>query len=177
MDDRYVAFLRAINVGGHRIIRMADLKAALEEDGFANVQTYIASGNVLLQYPSPDPVEIRCTVERVIAGRFGLDVEVMLRAHAAIRDMVERDPFGDVELGKQITGYVTLLYEPPGPALVEAIEGLSTDVETLRVRGSDVFTTYYRERGKAEQVTGLEKKLKLVGTTRNWNTMLKLAGM
>ncbi|HUG14706.1 MAG TPA: DUF1697 domain-containing protein [Thermomicrobiales bacterium] len=177
MNERYVAFLRAINVGGHRIIKMADLKAAMLEAGFANAQTYIASGNVLFEHPSLDQAAIASALEQLIAARYGFSVEVMLRTHAEIRDMVDRNPFGHVQLGKEVTGYVTLLYHAPTAATSRAIEALSNDVETLVVRGSEVLTTYYRARGKTEQVTGLEKKLKLVGTTRNWNTIVKLAGM
>lgn len=179
MDERYVAFLRAINVGGNRIIKMADLKQALETGGFQNVKTYIASGNVLITHPGTDHAEIRDAIEALIAEHFGFDVDVMLRTHAAVRDMVANDPFGHVELGKTITGYVTLLYHPPDEALVAAIEALSDDVATLTVRNGEVFTTYYRERdsGRAEQGRNLEKLFKISGTTRNWNTIVKLAGM
>ena len=177
MSERYVAFLRAINVGGHRIIKMADLKRAMEDAGMEQVRTLLASGNVVFEHPSSDHAAVRKELEELIAARFGFEVEVVLRTHAAIREMVARDPFGDVALGKDITGYVTFLYDEPDAELAAAIEALSTEVETLRVHGSDVFTTYYRTRGKAEQVNGLEKKLKIVGTTRNWNTVVKLAGM
>jgi uncharacterized protein (DUF1697 family) len=177
MHERYVAFLRAINVGGHRVMRMAELRRELTEAGFGNVATYIASGNVLFTCPLTDRAEVTRAVERLIASRLHLDVEVMLRTHDAVLAMVARDPFGHVTLGKTITGYVTLLYHPPDDALSRAIESLSNDVEVLRVHGSEIFTTCFRERGKAEQLTSLEKKLRIVGTTRNWNTILKLATM
>jgi uncharacterized protein (DUF1697 family) len=73
---KYVAFLRGINVGGNNIIKMADLKAAFEKQGFTNVTTYINSGNVLFDSDIFGETELGVICEKLVADNFSLNIPV-----------------------------------------------------------------------------------------------------
>jgi len=89
---RYVALLRGINVGGKTLIKMADLKACVEELGFEDVSTYIASGNVLFDSRERDRAKLERKLEQAIEGRFKLPVKVVLLDRAGYGRVVKAVP-------------------------------------------------------------------------------------
>jgi uncharacterized protein (DUF1697 family) len=91
---KYVALLRAINVGGNNLIRMADLRACLETRKFERVSTYIQSGNILFDSDVIDAVVLTAAIERALSETFGRDVPVFLRSHAQMKKVVARAPKG-----------------------------------------------------------------------------------
>lgn len=91
--SNYVALLRGINVGGKNIVRMADLRAAFEDAGYAAVGTYIQSGNVLFESDG-SPAALERDIETMLEGRFGLSLVVVVRSHRQLRNVVNRAPDG-----------------------------------------------------------------------------------
>jgi uncharacterized protein (DUF1697 family) len=91
---RYVALLRGINVGGNNLIKMAALKACFEAHGFADVATYIASGNVLFTSPETGSAKLATRVEAALCGTFDYQASVVLRSHKEMRAIVTRAPKG-----------------------------------------------------------------------------------
>ncbi len=89
---RYVALLGSINVGGNRL-KMADLKAALEAEGFANVATVVASGNVLFDHPSAADAGLEQRLAGIVKNRFGIDSFAAVRSRAELAAAVENNPF------------------------------------------------------------------------------------
>lgn len=90
---QYVALLGSINVGGNRL-KMADLKAAIEGDGFQNVRTVVASGNVLFDHAGAlDDAELEQRIARVVKERFGIDTFAAVRSKAELAAAVEGNPF------------------------------------------------------------------------------------
>ena len=89
--NSYIALLRGINVGGNNIIKMADLKAAFERQGFQNVSTYINSGNILFDCES-DEASVKTVCENLIAEDFGLDIPVCVISAAELRDALDHAP-------------------------------------------------------------------------------------
>jgi len=89
----YVALLRGINVGGKNIVRMADLRAAFEDAGYAAVSTYIQSGNVLFESDGP-PAALERDIETMLENAFGLSLVVVVRSHRQLRNVVTRAPDG-----------------------------------------------------------------------------------
>ena len=81
----YIALLRGVNVGGNNKVPMAVLRTALEADGFANVRTYIQSGNVLVDATRSSPSKIAGRVKAVIQDTFGLDIATIVRRVAGRR--------------------------------------------------------------------------------------------
>jgi uncharacterized protein (DUF1697 family) len=91
---QYLALLRGINVGGKNLVKMADLRAAFEDLGFADVLTYIASGNVLFRAPRRKAEELAAEIESDLSQRFGVEIKVVLLTEAQLRRAVEGAPPG-----------------------------------------------------------------------------------
>ena len=89
---RYVALLRGINVGGRTLVKMADLKSCFEQLGFADVSTYIASGNVLFESGGDDAAGLATTIEAAIEQRFELPVKVVVLDRASYARIVKAIP-------------------------------------------------------------------------------------
>jgi uncharacterized protein (DUF1697 family) len=94
---RHIVLLRGINLGARNRIAMPELRDLLASAGFGEVRTYLQSGNVVLSSDeSPEQVARKC--ERQIAGRFGLDIQVVVRSRAELAEVVQRNPLGEVAL-------------------------------------------------------------------------------
>jgi uncharacterized protein (DUF1697 family) len=132
---RYVALLRGINVGGKTLIKMADLKACVEELELDDVSTYIASGNVLFESGKRNAARLETTIERAIEQRFKLPVKVVVldrTAYARIVKAIPKSWVGDASVranvafvrrgtdGKQV---VRELQPDPAVEEVKAIDG------------------------------------------------------
>jgi uncharacterized protein (DUF1697 family) len=91
---RYLALLRGINVGGKNLVRMADLRVAVEQMGLADVATYIQSGNLLFSAPRQRRDELAARIESELTRRFGLEQKVVLMTEAQLRGVVEGAPRG-----------------------------------------------------------------------------------
>jgi uncharacterized protein (DUF1697 family) len=89
---RYVALLRGINVGGKSIVRMADLKECIEELGYDNVSTFIASGNVFFETPERDAAKLEPAIGRALKRRFKLPITVVVRSRAEVGRIVKAIP-------------------------------------------------------------------------------------
>jgi uncharacterized protein (DUF1697 family) len=109
---RYVALLRGINVGGKNKIRMADLKACFEGQGFENVATYIASGNVLFDSGERSSEKLTQNIEKALTKTFGYKAVVVVRSRAHILSVVDKAPKG---FGSQPSLYRSdaLFLKPP----------------------------------------------------------------
>ena len=175
---RYLAFLRAINVGGHRVIKMADLKKTFGYLGFGNVATYIQSGNVLFSCDESDPLKLEDTIEGAIQDKHGFDVTVMVRTPREMSKIVEQNPFSDLDESLYKI-YVAFLAEPPHTQNLEALTTLSNQHESFIVHGSHAFISIDGEfKGKVMFSNNfLEKQLKVEATTRNIRVTRKLAEM
>ena len=93
-EDRYVALLRGINVGGRNLIRMTDLKSCFAQEGFGDVATYIQSGNVLFTAPKARRDVLVRRIEELLAATFAYRARVVVRSLEQMRDTVGRAPDG-----------------------------------------------------------------------------------
>src|SRR6478752_2910255 len=112
---RYVALLRGINVGGNNLIRMADLRACLDADGFDDVRTYIQSGNVLFT-ASGSSATITTRLERTLSAGFGYEATVALRSARQFRAIVDAAPEGFGVDRQRYRSDVIFLMPPLTPA-------------------------------------------------------------
>ena len=94
MASQYLALLRGINVGGKNLVKMADLRAVFESMEFADVATYIASGNVLFGAPRRRREELAAEIESELTGRFGIELKVVLLTKSHLKVVVEDAPRG-----------------------------------------------------------------------------------
>lgn len=89
----YVAFLRGINVGGHKKIRMEELRRSLSVLDLEKINTYIQSGNIVFVSTEADASQLQFQIEQKIAGDFGFEVKVLLRERASVEQIMSVNPF------------------------------------------------------------------------------------
>jgi len=89
---KYVALLRGINVGGNKLMKMADVRACLEGRDFTHVTTYIQSGNVLFESSRSDGAKLTALMEKALSATFGHDVPVFLRSQAQLKKITTQVP-------------------------------------------------------------------------------------
>ncbi len=170
----YVALLRGINVGGHKKIKMADLKRMFEEMGFERVQTFIQSGNVLF-LSKEKANKVRQQLEKQIEAVFGYEVTVVLRTIEEMERIVADCPYDASELKEGENIYFSLLAEEPAPDAKERLLACKSDVDDFHCTDTEVYI--YARKSIRESIFSnnfLEAKVGVPATTRNWNTMNKL---
>jgi uncharacterized protein (DUF1697 family) len=173
----YIALLRGINVGGHRLIKMADLKAMFEALGFGGVQTYIQSGNVVFQADETE-APLRQRIEQQIAATCGFPVTVALRTHDELARVITACPFAPDALAEGEHLYVALLAETPASTGIERMLASKTAPDEFRVLGREVYLLYRQSMRETLLTNGLiESRLGVLATSRNWRTLTTLAAM
>lgn len=166
----YIALLRGINVGGHKKLKMADLKLLFKELGFEAVTTYIQSGNVVFTAKEEDVSAERISKE--IEKRFGWQVPVLVKTADAIATILKDCPFED---SKKAESYFMLLASPPEEELMEAVREINYPNEEFVLTAECVYTHFGNGYGNAKLNNNFfEKKLKVAATTRNYRTLAKL---
>lgn len=172
---RYVAFLRAINVGGH-IVKMDRLRSLCEEAGLADVSTFIASGNVLFA-SKKSPAALEALVEKTLKAALGYEVETMVRTGTELEAILSRADGVDGWAASGATLYIGLLKSAPTAAAAAKVAGLSNSIDRLAVHGRELYWRCDKSFSEST-VTGpaLAKALGAVAlTTRNVNTIRKIA--
>ena len=172
---RYVALLRGINLGRARQIAMPRLQELLTERGHGNVRTYLRSGNVLLDSALPE-AELAADLAGAIEDEFGFAVPVVVRTGRELAAVVAGDPFAGVATDPA-RYLVTFMTEPPDPERVAALPPAGGGGE-YRVRGRELYLWL----PDGIQRTPLaswkwDALLRSPGTTRNWNTVTRLAAL
>lgn len=172
---RYFVFLRAINVGG-RTIKMDHLRELLVAAGFHNVETFIASGNVILEATEHDPVAVEAHVEEHLQMSLGYAVPTIIRTPAELAAIGEYRPFTDEEFASMGTSYmVWLLKERPAEDLAGVIAGYQTPDDLFHLHEREV---YWLCRTKISQTTvpttRMERAFGTPCTMRNMNTIRRL---
>ena len=174
----YVAFLLGINVG-KRVVKMAQLKALMEKEGYTDVRTFLASGNVRFSADSIGPSygkrdKLVKKFESVFAKRFGFDVGVIVRTVSELEKIIKDRPFKKVVVTKSTRRYVTFLSEKPLKPM--KARRITPEYEVLKVTPDAVYSVL--EISAAVKTPDI---MKLLGqsygkkiTTRNWNTIEKI---
>jgi uncharacterized protein (DUF1697 family) len=168
---RYVAFLRAVNVGGRRV-SMDRLRAVFEELGFEGISTYIASGNVVFE-ASGRAADLERAIEEKLEQSLGFEVVTFLRRASDVRHAASEKPFGNLAAGK--THMVAFLRRKPTAAKRKAIEAKSTPSDRLVVDGREV---HWLIDGRMMDSELKPKDWDVLGqptTTRNTTMLAKLA--
>ena len=171
---RYIAFLRAINVGGHRLIKMQDLARMFESSGFKNVRTFIQSGNVIFDSRSANTQTLTKKIERSLEQSLGYRVSVMLRTLAEIQEIVRRNPFKKTPPSADVMMCVVFLAGEPqrNPSLPAVIA--KDNLEIFEVKDRAAFIVARRKKNGWFGFPNIEKELGVSGTARNWTTVRKI---
>jgi uncharacterized protein (DUF1697 family) len=170
---RYIAFLRAINVGGTTILKMSDLKHMFESFGLENVETYIQTGNVIFESGENRAAELEKRIERQLAEAAGKQIRLFLRTTREVAVMAEACPFAP-EDGETV--HVAILEKKPDQKSIDSLLSLHSEADDFAVVGKEVFNLRRDRDASIFSNNFIEKTLGLAGTTRNLTTIKKLAG-
>jgi uncharacterized protein (DUF1697 family) len=174
----YIALLRAINVGGHKQIKMTDLREMLTRLGFAGAQSLLQSGNLVFRSDARTASELESLLEAEAKSCLDLDADFFVRTAKEWQAVIANNPFR--EEGERDPGHllVTFLKRAAKVKDVEALQAAITGQEIVRPGRMHVYIVYPAGIGRSRLTNAmLESKLGSRGTARNWNTVLKLAAL
>ncbi|WP_293049976.1 DUF1697 domain-containing protein [Paludibacter sp.] len=175
----YLSLLRGINIGGHKKIKMSDLKALYESLGFGQVTTYIQSGNVLFSAETNEADDIlSLRISKAIEDRFGFDVPVVVRTKEEMLQIVAQNPFTAEAEAAPDKLVVMFLGSVPDVTTLEKIKAKITDNSRFAFIGNSLYFFYPDGYGQTKWHSNFfEKQLRTTVTARNWATTCKLAAM
>jgi uncharacterized protein (DUF1697 family) len=168
---KYIAFLRAINVGGHTIIKMTDLKQIFEACGFENVQTYIQSGNVIFESDEDDTATLEDRIASQVENVTGFKTQLFVRTIREVQSIASKSPFIAKE-GETV--HVAFLKGKPDKKPQEALLSFRSDADDFAVKGREVYNLRYDREKSIFSNNFIEKILKMPGTTRNMTVIKKI---
>jgi uncharacterized protein (DUF1697 family) len=174
----HVALLRGINVGGHNMVAMSDLRGLLGELGFSDVTSLLQSGNLVFKSDRQTGPALERLLETETASRLGVSADYIVRSAAEWARIVARNPF--TKEAKDDPGHLVVMCLKTAPPAkdIQALQDSIQGPETVRSDGKQLYITYPAGIGRSK-LTGalIERKLGSRGTARNWNTVLKLLAL
>jgi uncharacterized protein (DUF1697 family) len=172
---RYIAFLRAINVGGHNVT-MEKLRQQFEAIGCQKVETFIASGNIIFTSPSKKITMLERRIEAQLQRALGYEVKVFIRTDSEVAALARYKPFTDSQLSSAATFNVAFLAEPISDNARKVIMAMKTEIDDFHVHGREVFWLCQTKQGDSKFSNArFEKALTTRATWRNVNTIARLA--
>jgi len=172
----WIALLRGINVGGHNKLPMAELRELLGELGLSEVQTYIASGNIVFGAArSANRGKLSKKISTAITDRFDLGVPVVMRTPEELAAAVAGNPFSTDD-HKML--HLAFLSERPKDAAAATLEADRFAPDQFELRGAEIYLYYPNGAGRSKMsIDYFERRLAVTPTARNWRTVLKLVAM
>jgi uncharacterized protein (DUF1697 family) len=170
----YIAFLRAINVGGHHTVKMEDLRAHFEALGFARVETFIASGNVIFASNARDTAAMATRIQVHLHKALGHEVTTFIRTDAEFAAIARYRPFASALLASAKALNVAFLANPLPAATRKTVMQFTTDIDQFHVHGREVYWLC-RKSGSKFSNARFEKTLGIQATFRGFNTIQRLA--
>ena len=170
--------LRGINVSGHKIIKMEQLRASFAALGFRNVKTYVQSGNVVFEATNDSAPNLSKKIEKKILSDFGFSVPVLLKTSKEIQEIIKCNPLLETPAIDHSKLHVTFLSGDPPKTALEQLRLLAATPEQFRVIGREIYLYCPNGYGNTKlSNAAIEKKLSVVATTRNWKTVNTLLAM
>ncbi len=172
---KFIAFLRAINVGGH-IVKMEKLKKLFEAQGFSNVETFIASGNVIFDSGSKNAKELEKKIESHLKKSLGYEVDTFIRAISELAEIAGYRPFPEAEVAKSHALYVGFLQVPVSAEAKRKFLAAESKIDRFHFHGRELYWLLSARSIKETKFSGplLEKTLGMPATLRNITTVKKL---
>ena len=173
--NTFIALLRGINVGGHKKVPMAELRELLSNSGFENVQTYIQSGNVILESPDDNAQNIEDIIQNAIFDHFGFEIPILVKTRQDLKRIFDMCPFPEK---KKLKSYFTILHNRPNDDLVKIASEKVYEGEEYLIINDCIY--YFCEKGYGQakfNMNFFERKLKTASTSRNYRTMVKLLSL
>lgn len=173
--NRYVAFLRGINVSGHHKVPMAELRKEMEKINFKKVVTLLNSGNVIFDSTSDDLESLEKTISTRLEKKFGFPIPTILRKAEMIYHLLKKDPFKDVILTKDIRLYVTFLQNDTETDLSLPWTSDDNSYKIIDKNNKTVLSVLDLSIAKTPKaMKAFESFFGKNITTRNWNTIKRI---
>jgi uncharacterized protein (DUF1697 family) len=172
-----LALIRGVNVGG-KVLSMERLRETLTAAGFANVSTYIQSGNIIFRVARGTPEKSSKKIEELIRNKFDLDVSVIVRTSAELQRIIAANPFISETGIDESRLHVTFLARSPARVAIQALAAIPAGADRFHHAGTEIYLHCPNGYGKTKLSNNvIERVLAVRATTRNWNTVRKLAEM
>ncbi|TMD17471.1 MAG: DUF1697 domain-containing protein [Chloroflexi bacterium] len=172
---RQIVLLRGINLVKRNRIAMPELRTALDAEGFGGVQTYVQSGNIVLSSPA-SPERVAEQVNATIKKRFGFDIVVIVRSHAELAAVVQRNPLAKIATNP--SRYLVTFLSAELPSGFGHQWARVANQEAFAVTGREVYSWHRDGVGRSPLWERLaSKSLGVAATSRNWATVTTLLAM
>lgn len=173
---RYIAFLRAINVGGHNTVKMDSLRRLFESLGFSNVETFIASGNVVFEATSKNAQALEREIENRLREALGYEVATFIRTDAELAAVASYKPFSRSDLDGAAALNIAFLGDGLDDKSSQRLMTLRTDIDDFHIHGREIYWLC-RQKQSGSKISNavLEKAIGQKSTLRGANTVQKMA--
>lgn len=172
--QRYFAFLRAVNVGGHTV-KMEVLRLQLEALGFSRVETFIASGNVIFESNLTDTLALESKIEAGLNSRLGFSISVFLRTFNELTAIAACQPFSAEDFARAAAFNVAFLVQSPETAWIKRLNLLQNEIDQFEVIGREVYWLCRVRQSESKFSNAvLEKTLRQPATIRQMTTIQRL---
>lgn len=177
----FLSLFRGINVSGKNTIRMEALRSAMEAAGFTNVKTYIQSGNVVFESKLRSAAKVSQALEQLVKKEFGHEITIITLSGKELTEAIDNHPFAgkrepEQESFKKL--HVLFLAEEPAAENFQKLQQAPIGNDQVALSGNVLYIRFETKQSDSKLSNSLaESKLKVRGTMRNWNTLLKLEEM
>ena len=172
---RFIAFLRAINVGGHNV-KMDTLRGLFEAMAFSDVETFIASGNVIFHSSSEDAKSLEQTIEQKFRQALGYEVATFIRTDVEVARTANYKPFTELEMQSAVALNIVFLAKPLTQENQQILNGLKTAIDDFNVCDREIYWLCKKKQSESTfSNVVFEKTLKAKATFRSANTVSKIA--
>lgn len=166
--------MRGINVSG-KTVKMEALKKAFSELGFEEIQTLLASGNVVFLAAHNDEKLMTQQIEEKLRTVFGFEISLQVRPYEYIKELVMTDPFKRLDPNSHVKCFVTFLASNTKSTIVIPFLSPDKTFEIISMTKGELFHIVQLEGKTTDAMEMIDKKFGKKVTTRNWNTIKKIA--
>ncbi len=172
---KHIAFLRAINVSGHTV-KMDHLRQLFESLGFSNVETFIASGNVIFEAKAGSTKALEKKIEACLREALEYEVATFIRTDTEVVEIAKHKPFPQSQLDAAGALNIGFLADPLDDAAKQKLMSLRTNIDDFHIHGREIYWLCKKKQSESKVSNAtIEKTLAVKSTLRGVNTIKKLA--
>ena len=173
--SKHIAFLRAINVGGHNV-KMNALRQLFESLGFSDVETFIASGNVIFEAKAGNAKALEKKIETYLHETLGYEVAAFIRTDAEVAEIAKYKPFPQSKLDVAAALNIGFLADALDANSTQKLISLQTEIDDFDVHGREIYWLCKKKQSDSKISNAvIEKALGIKSTLRGVSTVNKLA--
>jgi len=173
-QSRYIALFRAINVGGHAVIKMSDLKIMFEQMGFLDATTYIQTGNVVFSSNISVGKKLEAKIEKKFKSVTGHESKIFILTNNKLKKAASHNPFEPMKRDKVQKCHLMFLSDKPDSAHIKELMQLEGREYRFHVHDDVLYYAYDIKYADKRRFIDFEKVLGVKGTSRSWKVVDKL---